>query len=579
MVDTLPQPGQDIGVRVADLSKRARAWLLAVACMGVTLVISSMVALNAALPDIAVETKATQSQLTWVVDGYTLVLACLLLPAGALGDRYGRRGAMLFGLALFTAASAAPLVVTEPLVLIVSRMVAGVGAAFVMPATLSLITAAYPKDERNKAIGIWAGVAGSGAALGFLVAGALLHFWSWPSIFWAFTFCAGALFVLTCTVASSREHDAAPVDWPGAVLIGGAVAVFVYGVLEAPTRGWAHPVVYGCMAAGVVMAIAFGAVELRRRHPLLDVRLFARPDFTTGAVGVTTFFLANFGFFFVAMQYMQLLLGYSPLQTAFALTPLMVPVLLISVATPWYLPRIGLRASVATGLALIAAGLFYARTLDIGSPYVDLAVPLLIMATGIGLCTAPTTSAIMGAVPDEKQGVASAVNDTTREVGAALGIALAGSVLASEYANRLRPQLDTLPEPVRQAASNSLAEALEVAQRLGPQGLRVAESAQLAFMESMRVSLVVLAAVCAAAALFIALWAPGRNGRQFGFLERRIGPGPDLDPAAPAAEATETGPETGSARDELGGPVSGHDDGGVRAAAGDGGQDRTVDNP
>ncbi|KUI06486.1 MFS transporter [Mycolicibacterium acapulense] len=547
MVDTLSRSDQDIGASVADLSSRSRVWLLTVACMGVALVISSMVALNAALPDIAVETTATQAQLTWVVDGYTLVLACLLLPAGAIGDRYGRRGALLAGLGIFTLASGVPLIVDGPLALIIARAVAGVGAAFVMPATLSLLTAAYPKAERNKAVGIWAGVAGSSAVVGFLGSGVLLHFWSWQSIFWAFVVSGLGLFVLTCTVASSRDQEATPLDWPGAVLVGGAVAVFVYGVLEAPIRGWTHPVVYGCMAVGVALAAAFAVWELRSAHPLLDIRLFAKPDFTTGAVGVTFFFLANFGFFFVSMQYMQLLLGYSPLQTALALAPLMAPVLLLSITTPWYLPRLGLRLVVSTGLALIAAGLFYARTLEVDSPYLDLALPLLIMSTGIGLCTAPTTSAIMGAVPNEKQGVASAVNDTTREVGAALGIAVAGSVLAAQYSDRLAPHLKALPEALRTPASNSLAEALEVAARLGPQGDRLSELAQLAFLEAMHISLIALGVLCAVAAAFIALWAPGRDGRQFRFIERVVS----------------------RSDDELGRSVPDHDDGGVRAAAGD----------
>ena len=558
MVDTLSRSDQDIGASVAGLSTRARVWLLTVACMGVALVISSMVALNAALPDIALQTTATQAQLTWVVDGYTLVLACLLLPAGAVGDRYGRRGALLAGLGIFTLASAAPLIFGGPVALIVARAVAGIGAAFVMPATLSLLTAAYPKAERNKAVGIWAGVAGSSAVVGFLGSGVLLNFWPWQSVFWAFAVSGAGLFALTCTVASSRDREAAPLDWPGAVLIGGAVALFVYGVLEAPIHGWAHPVVYGCMAAGVAMAGAFAVWELRSAHPLLDVRLFAKPDFATGAIGVTFFFLANFGFFFVSMQYMQLLLGYSPLQTAFALAPLMAPVLLLSLATPWYLPRLGLRTVVSTGLALIAVGLFYARTLEVASPYLDLALPLLIMSTGIGLCTAPTTSAIMGAVPDEKQGVASAVNDTTREVGAALGIAVAGSVLAAQYGDRLRPYLGDLPESVRGPASNSLAEALEVAARLGPQGARLSEFARLAFLEAMHVSLITLGVLCAVAAAFIALWAPGRDGRQFRFIERWT---------------------SRMSGDELGGPVADHDDGGVRAATGDVGKDRAVDHP
>ncbi len=253
------------------------------------------------------------------------MLACLLLPAGAIGDRYGRRGALLVGLAIFALASFAPTIFDSPVQIIVARAVAGVGAAFIMPATLSLLTAAFPKDERNKAVGIWAGVASSGAIVGFLGTGVLLHFFGWQSIFYAFAIASLGLFVCTCTIRSSRDETATPVDWVGAVLIGAAVAVFVFGVVEAPVRGWTHPVVWGCMAAGVALAVAFAIVELRRRHPLLDVRLFTRPDFATGAVGITFLFFANFGFFFLAMQYMQLILGYSPLETALALWPVAIP--------------------------------------------------------------------------------------------------------------------------------------------------------------------------------------------------------------------------------------------------------------
>ena len=550
MVNTLVPPGQGNDASISDLSSRARIWLLTVACLGVSLVITSMVALNTALPDIAVETSASQAQLTWVVDGYTLVLACLLLPAGAIGDRYGRRGALLIGLAIFTLASIAPLIFGSPQQLILARAVAGIGAAFVMPATLSLLTAAYPKAERNKAVGIWAGVAGSSAVAGFLGSGILLHFWSWQSIFWAFAICGTGIFILTCTVASSRDQQATPLDWPGAVLIGGAVAIFVFGLVEAPVQGWTHPLVIGCLVGGVLLALLFAFVELRRSHPLLDVRLFARPDFATGSVVVTFFFLANFGFFYVSMQYMQLLLGYSPLQTALALAPLMGPVLLLSITTPWYLPRLGLRLVVSTGMLLIAVGLFCTRILELDSPYLDIAWPLLIMATGIGLCTAPATSAIMGAVPDGKHGVASAVNDTTREVGAAIGIALAGSVLAAQYGQQLAPHLAALPETVRSAASNSLAEALQVAQRLGPQGAELSEYARAAFLDAMQVSLTVLALTTAVAAAFTALWAPGRDGQQLRLVRRMTARWSRSD-------------------DELGGPVADHHDGGVRTPTGD----------
>ena len=524
MVDTVDRSDQNIDASVANLSRRRRIWLLTVASADVLMVITSMVALNAALPDIAVQTSASQGQLTWVVDGYTLVLACLLLPAGAIGDRFGRRGALLFGLAIFTLASVAPVVFASPTQIIAARAVAGAGAAFIMPATLSLLTAAFPKSERNKAVGIWAGVASSGAVFGFLGTGILLHFFSWQSIFYAFTAGALAMFILTCTIGSSRDESATPIDWIGAVLIGAAVAVFVFGVIQAPTRGWTNPVVWGCMAAGVALAVAFAIVQLRRTHPLLDIRLFGRPDFATGAVGITFLFFANFGFFFVAMQYMQLILGYSPLGTAFALVPLAVPILTLGATLHLYLPRVGLRAAVALGLLLIAVGLFCMRLLDAGSSYLDFVWPVLIISAGIGLCVAPTTSAIMGAVPDEKQGVASAVNDTTREVGAAVGIAVAGSVVAAHYSDVLRPALAGFPEQVRGPALQSLAQALAVAERMGPRGGQVAQLAENAFLQSMDLSLLILSAIIAVAAIFVAIWAPGRNGQQFGFLQRPASP-------------------------------------------------------
>ena len=559
MVNTYARSDQRTEAPARLGSHRARIWTMVVACMGVTLVIASMVALNTALGDIAVATSATQTQLTWIVDSYSVALACLLLPAGAIGDRYGRRGAFLIGLATFGIASLASTVFTDPLELIVARGVAGVGAAFIMPATLSLLTANHREDERAKATGIWAGVAGSGAVIGMLGSGALLHFWAWRSIFLAFAVCAALIFVLACTVSTSRDDEATPLDWPGAVLIAGAVAVFVFGMLEVPTRGWSHPLIYGSMGIGLALAVAFGLVEMRRRHPLLDVRLFRRPDFATGSATITVFFMAMFGFFFVIMQYIQLVRGYSPIQTAFALSPLMAPMLTLSVLSPWYLPRMGLRLVTFIGLLLISAGFLWMRVLQIDSPYWDMMWPLLVMSTGIGFCTAPSTLAIMTAVPDEKQGVASAVNDTTREVGAAVGIALAGSILAARYAHVLTPHLAGFPSPMRSAASHSLAQALEISKGLGPRGGQLAELSQAAFLRAMETSLLVMGVIIAVAALVIGAWAPGRDGQQLRPVRRIV--------------------SAWASADELGRPVTEHHDAGVRAAAGDRGQDRSVDHP
>jgi MFS family permease len=485
--------------------------------MAVALVMASMVALTLGLSDISVATSATQTQATWIVDGYALVLACLLLPGGAIGDRYGRRRMLLLGLAIFTLASALPIYFDTPTQIITARAAAGAGAALVMPATLSLLTVTYPKDERAIAVGIWAGVTGSGAVVGMLGSGLLLHFWAWQSLMWTFAGLGLFVFLLALTVKASVDPDAPAVDWRGAILICVAVAVFVFGVVEAPVRGWSDPLVYGCIVTGLAIAVLFCFVEFRREHPLLDLHLFARPDFTTGAATILMLYLANFGFLFLAAQYIQLVVGYSPLQTALAICPLMVPVTVLSILSLWYLPRLGLRLVGLGGLLLVTAGFFCLRETSLHPTYLELLWPLLVLGAGIGLCSAPMTSAIMAAAPDEQQGVASAVNDVARELGAALGIAIAGSVLAARYAQALSPQLTAFPEFGRGPASDSLTGALAVAHQTGPTETTLVGIGDSAFLQAMRSSLLVLAVITAVAAVLIALWSPGRGGQQFRF--------------------------------------------------------------
>jgi MFS family permease len=418
--------------------------------MGVALVVASMTALNTALGDLAVATSATQTQLTWVVDGYTLALACLLLPAGAIGDRYGRRGALLAGLVVFALGSAAPAILHDPLQIIAERAVAGIGAAFVMPATLSLLTVAYPKEDRMKAVGLWAGTAGSGGVLGMLGSGLLLRFWDWHAIFWSLGIAGLVIFALGCTVSSSRETDAPRVDWLGAVLIGAAVAIAVFAILDAPDRGWRDPLVWGGLVAGAVIAVVFGIVEFHKRHPLLDVRLFADPNFATGVAAIVILFGATFGFFFIGMQYVQQIMGYSPLTTAIAFGPFMVPLGIFSALSFWYVPKLGLR---------------------------------LVLFVGT----------------------------------------LAGSIVAGRYSHVLTPKLANFPAPVRGPATDSLAKAVEVAGKLGPQGTQLAEVSKAAFLTAMHASTIVMAAIVVVAAVLIGLWAPGRDGQQLRPVRRLRG--------------------------------------------------------
>jgi EmrB/QacA subfamily drug resistance transporter len=528
MVETLVWSDQHqrtdaIGI---DGSFRARNWTLAVACMAVALVVASMTALNTALGDLAVATSATASQLNWVVDGYTVALACLLLPAGAIGDRYGRRGALLTGLLVFSIGSMAPALLHNPSQIIAGRAVAGIGAAFVMPATLSLLTVAYPKDDRTKAVGIWAGTAGSGGVLGMLGSGLLLRFWDWHAIFWSLGIAGLVILALACTIASSRDAAAPRVDALGAVLIGAAVAIAVAAILEAPGRGWSDPVVWGGLVVGGVIAAAFAALELRLalrgKQPLLDVRLFADPNFATGVTAIVILFGATFGFFYIGMQYVQQIMGYSALATAIAFGPFMVPLAIFSALSFWYVPKLGLRLVLFVGTLLMAVGFGCMYWLDLHSSYLEFAWPTLILATGIGMCTAPTTSAIMGAVPDEKQGVASAVNDTSREMGGALGIAVAGSILAGRYSHELAPRLAAFPAPVRDQATDSLAKAVEIAGRIGPQGRQLAHISESAFLAALHASTITLAAIVAVAAVVIGVWAPGRDGRQLRPVRRML---------------------------------------------------------
>lgn len=505
-------------------------------CVAVALVIGSMAALYTALSDIAVETGATQSQLTWVVDGYTLAIACLVLPAGAVGDRYGRRGVLLGGLGVFAAASAIPLFADDPWWLIGARAVAGVGAAFVMPSTLSILTGEFPVEQRGRAVGIWAGVAASGAVVGVLLSGALLQFWSWRSIFIALTVAAAALVVAAMWVPESREYEHPRIDVLGSATVAAAIGMLVVGLVEAPHRGWTDTLVVALFVGAAIGVAAFVAIELRRAHPLLDMRLFTDRAFAAGTVSLILHFLVIFGVFFLLVQYLQLIRGYEPMTSALALTPLIVPIVVFSVVAPQWAARWGLRTMLAAGLAALSLGLFLASRLDLGSGYVDVMWALLALGSGLGLCTAPSTAAVVDATPVEKHGVAAAVNDAAREVGAAIGIAIAGSVLAAGYDDRIGSATAALLPPLRAAFEDSLAAASQAAASAGPMAAPALDAAKAAFVHGCATGAVVLAVISAASAVTVAIWAPGRS---------RVTRTPDR--VRRAAVTTPTRGETGSA--------------------------------
>ncbi|MFD6673093.1 MFS transporter [Rhodococcus zopfii] len=498
---------------------RAQWWLLVVACAAVALVVAAMASLNMALPDIAVDVGATQSQLTWIVDSYTLVLAAFLLPAGALGDRYGRRGVLVAGLAIVGVASALPLVLDSPTWIIVARGLAGLGAALVMPATLSVITAGFPEERRARAVGIWAGTAGAGCIAGMLVSGVILEYSSWLMIFVCFAVAAAVLLTASLTIASSRAQEQWPPDLLGSALSILAVGLFVFGLMEGPHRGWADASVLACIILGLAAATGFVLAELhtpdsaRRsgRAAARSRRAVTDRAFGSGALTLLFQFVAMFGVFFIVVQYLQLVLGYSPLDSSIQLIPLILLVMTVSVLIPPIVPRVGLRFLFAGGLALLTGAFVLIGELDPQSSTVLINAALLLPGIGMGMVSAPATHAIVSSTPDDKQGVASAVNDATRELGAAIGVAVAGSMLAAMYGRGIEPVAEMIPDPTaRSAVSDSLASALKVAEAAGPRGDELADLARSAFLEGMQQASWTIAVILAVGAVVAAFLSPGR---------------------------------------------------------------------
>jgi EmrB/QacA subfamily drug resistance transporter len=477
-------------------ARPAHRAVLVVTCVALATVVSAVASLNVAIPSIARDTRATQTQLSWMVDAYALVFAALLLPAGALGDRFGRRKALLAGLAVFGAGSVAAMAWADANWLIAMRAVLGLGAALVMPATLSTITSTFPQEERARAVGTWAGVAGGSAILGLLTSGLVLEQWSWRAVFVVNIVLAVLAIIGTVRVVpESAESDAPGLDWTGAAIAVVGLGVLVYSVIEAPTAGWGSAGTLIGIGAGLAVLAGFVRWELHTAEPLLDPRLFRHRAFAAGTLSLTLQFFAFFGFIFLLLQYLQLVLHNSPLVAAVSVLPMALGLMPAArVLAPKLVTRFGTGRVCALGLVIAAAALGWLSTLDSSSGYWVLALGLVPLGAGMGLAMTPATAAVTDALPREKQGVGSAMNDLARELGGALGIAVLGSVLQSTYRSRL--DVDGLPADAADSARSSLA----LAARLGP---RVADSAQNAFVDGMQYALLGGAAAVVLAAIAV----------------------------------------------------------------------------
>ncbi|WP_371495644.1 MFS transporter [Kitasatospora sp. NBC_00374] len=492
--------------------------VLLVTCLALATVVAAMASLNVALPDLGRETRASQTQLSWIIDAYSLVFAALLLPAGAIGDRFGRRRALLAGLAIFGGGSGLAALTTDPTTLVALRGVLGIGAALVMPATLSTITSTFPRAERTRAVSVWAAVAGASAVVGLLASGTLLELWSWRSVFLLNVLLALAALVGTLLfVPESAESDAPRVDVAGAMLVAAGLAALVYSVIEAPTRGWGDPATLGGLGLGLAVLAGFVAWELRQRHPLLDPRLFRNRRFAAGSISITLQFFAFFGYIFVVMQYLQLVRGDNALVAAVSVLPMAVAMVPVSRLSPALTARFGARRPWIAGLLLIAAALAVLAALDGDSPYGLVVAGLLPLGAGMGLAMTPATTAVTDALPRALQNVGSATNDLSRELGGALGIAVLGSILSATYRSHL--DLPGVPAHLADQARSSLAAASGA-------GGAVAEQARTAFVDGMQLALLGGAAATVLAALVVAL------------LLRRSGPPADAGRDGAGAAAT-----------------------------------------
>ncbi len=511
-----------VAMKDPDLVERRRWLTLLVLCLSLMVIGIDNTILNVAIPSLA-HTKAlgglaaSASQLQWIVDAYTIVFAGLLLTAGSLGDRFGRYKALSFGLLTFGVGSVASATVSSANTLIVTRSLMGIGGAFIMPSTLSILTNVFTNPvERGKAIGIWAGVAALGIGLGPLTGGFLLtHFW-WGSVFLVnVPIVALALVGGYLLVPESRDPSAPRLDPYGALLSISGLTAVLWAVIEAPTNGWGSTESIAGFVLGAGLLAAFLAWELHCSSPMLDVRFFQNPRFTAASGAITLTFLALFGTIFLLTQYLQSVLGYSTLKAGAVLLPQAAVMMVASPLSSNVVQKVGSKIVVAVGLAILTISLLLFATLDVGSSTVHVIVVAMVLGLGMGNVMAPATESIMGSLPRSKAGVGSAVNDTTRQVGGAVGVAVLGSILTSHYTSQVTSALrGAVPPDVLAHVRNNVGQAVSVGQKLRvgnvPYAGQVVDTAKSSFVSGMHISVFMAAVATLIAAVGVLIWLPAR---------------------------------------------------------------------
>ena len=492
---------------IIDDPKRRRSILLAV-CIALMAVIAAVSGLNVAQPQMALALDGSQGDILWIINIYAITLAALLLPLGAVGDRWGRKPVLLIGLVLFGVANVASGLAVSVPVMLGARLLAGVGAAMIMPVTLSVITSAFPAEERSKAIGIWTGVAGGGGILGMFLSALLVDVldWRWLFVLPVVLVIAAALLSLQA-IPNSREHAAHRFDLGGAVLSAVAVVGLILFLHEGPVVGWTAPITLFGLVAGVVASIGFAMWELRHPAPLLDIRLFAKRSLTSGSVTLLVWFGVQAGVFVVLFPFFQAVLGWSGLLATLGLMPMAILMMVSSALAAQLSKRIGQRLTMALGMLLGGSGLaLMSMLVSVDAGYMGVLPGMIAMGLGMGLSMAPSTEAITSSLPRDRQGVASALNDVTREFGTSLGVALLGALFTAGYGSAIAGRLVGVPEDIAAEVSKGIAGALELAN--DPASVALLHSAREAFVEAWQQAMWAGVVVMALLLVFVLLRGP-----------------------------------------------------------------------
>ncbi len=499
--------------QTAQLIFRRRWWILAILSLSLLIIGLDNTVLNVALPTLQQHFQASASALQWMVDAYILVYAGLLLTLGALGDRFGRKRALQVGLILFGGFSLFAAYAQTSGQLISARALMGIGGALIMPSTLSILVNIFPANERAKAIGIWAATAAVGIPLGPTIGGWLLgHFW-WGSVFFInVPIVLIALFAGWFLIPESRDTKAKRIDWLGALLSIAGLAALVYAIIEAPSRGWTNGLVLGGFVAAVILLATFIWHENRIKQPMLDIHLFrdARLSMGSGSIGLAL--LAMFGSIFILTQYFQSVRGYSPLTAGLCLLPATLGMIISAPNSHRLVKLLGRKIVIAAGLIIIAIASVAMSQLQVDTPYWIIGIIITCLAAGMGLVMAPASDAVMSAVPKNNAGVGSALNDTVRQVGGALGVAILGSALNSIYTSSITNHLKQLPEEAVAAAKDSIGAAIQIAAKL-PDSAQTAltAAANQAFVNGLEVAILIGAGLALLSAILVLKFMPGRK--------------------------------------------------------------------